>query len=210
MSLSRMGLIKILGGVLAVSMALVASTASAVPLFPQCPPTGVNTGCQFLITINPGGSLSVTQDTTAPNNGPYDSLEDTLVGVVNNSGGPVSSFALTSTVDIFGFDGDGPCTGSGFSPAATGCSTDPSGYGGPGVFFSGINGAATSGTVGFSPSLANGDTTWFALEGALDITQIVQLPPAIAAPALSEWAMIWLGAAFALLGGFILSRRRRS
>ncbi|WP_332026998.1 IPTL-CTERM sorting domain-containing protein [Rudaea sp.] len=203
-----MGLIKILGGVLVVSMALVASTASAVPLFPQCPPTGVNTGCQFLITINPGGSLSVAQDTNAPNNGPYDGIEDTLVGVVNNSGAPASSFTLTSTVDIFGFDLDGPCIA--LAPFATGCSSDPSGYGGPGVFFSGINGTFTSGTVGFTPALANGATAWFALEGALTITQIIGLPQAVSAPALSEWAMILLGAAFALLGGFILSRRRRS
>lgn len=202
-----MGLIKILGGVLVVSMAFVASTASAVPpLFPQCPATGVNTGCQFLITINPGGSLSVAEDTTAPNNGPYDGVEDTLVGVVNNSGGPVSSFTLNSTVDIFGFDSDGPCTQI---PGPSNCSSDPSAYGGPGVFFSGINGAATSGTIGFTPALANGASAWFGLEGALTITQILGLPT-VAAPALSEWAKILLGVAFALLGGFALSRRRRS
>ena len=207
MSLSRMGLIKILGGVLAVSMALVARTALAAPLFPQCPATGVNTGCQFLITINPGGALSVTEDTTAPNNGPYDGLEDTLVGVVNNSGAPASSFALNSTVDAFGFDGDGPCLQT---PGPTNCSSDPSGYGGPGVFFSGINASATSGTVVFNPPLANGGTAWFGLEEALTLAQIVGLPPAVSAPALSTWAMLLLGAAFALLGGFVLLRRRRS
>ena len=206
MSVSRMGLIKILGGVLAVSMALVASTASAVPLFPQCPATGVNTGCQFLITINPGGVLSVTEDTTAPNNGPYDASEDTLVGVVNNSGAPVTSFSLNSTTDIFGFDADGPCTQV---PGPVNCSSDPSGYGGPGVFFSGINGTATFGTIGFTPALANGASTWFALEGALTVTQILGLP-SVAAPTLSEWAKILLGLAFALLGGFVLSRRHRS
>ncbi len=209
MSAFRMGLTKFLGGVLFVSMAFVANTASAVPtppLFPQCPATGVNTGCQFLITIGPGGSLSVAEDPSAPNNGPYDSLEDTLVGVINNSGGPITSFNLNSTVSIFGFDSDGPCTQS---PGPTNCSSDASGYGGPGVFFSGINGAGTSGTVGFSPALADGASAWFALEGALSVSQIIGLP-SIAAPALSTWAKILLGAAFVLLGGIVFSRRRRS
>lgn len=47
-----------------------------------------------------------------------------------------------------------------------GCAgSDASGYGGPGVSFSGINGARTSGTVNFSPAIAaNGGTSWFSLE----------------------------------------------
>ncbi len=31
------------------------STLSAGPLFTQCPPTGVNTGCEFLVTIAANG-----------------------------------------------------------------------------------------------------------------------------------------------------------
>ncbi len=162
-------LTRILGGVLILSMALIASTASAAPLFTECPATGNNTGCEFLITINPGGGLSIAQDTTAPNNGPYDGIDDTLVGVVNNSGGPVSSFALSSTLTIYGFENDGPCTET---PGPTGCGASPNNYGGPGVTFSGINAAKTSGTINFGPALANGGTAWFGLEEALSITSL--------------------------------------
>jgi hypothetical protein len=180
-------------------------TAAAVPLFPQCPAAGLNTGCQFLITINSGGSLSVAQDTNAPNNGPYDGSEDTMVGVVNNSGGPVSSITLSSSTDIFGFDDDGPCNA--LAPFATGCSSDPSGYGGPGVFFSGINTAGTAGTVVFTPPLANGASAWFGLEGALTASQIgTPAPPVVPAPTLSEWALILLG--IMLVGGLAVGRRK--
>src|SRR5438105_111394 len=108
-------------------VSLFAGTASAAAMFTQCPPVGVNTGCQFLITVNPGGGFTVQGDPNAPNNGPYDGVEDTLIGVVNNTGGPLSSIALSSNTDIFGFDGDGPCT---VTPNPGNCSSDPSGYGG--------------------------------------------------------------------------------
>ena len=39
--------------------------------------------------------------------GPYDGLEDTLLGVTNSSGATVNSIHLSSTLDIGGFDGDG-------------------------------------------------------------------------------------------------------
>ena len=58
--------------------------ASASPMFSECPAVGVNTGCEFLITVNADGSTTVTQDPSPPNNGPYDSADDTLVGVLNN------------------------------------------------------------------------------------------------------------------------------
>ena len=33
-------------------------------LFPQCPPIGLDEGCQVLITVNPDGSGTVAEDTT--------------------------------------------------------------------------------------------------------------------------------------------------
>src|SRR5438067_10555585 len=123
----------------------ITSVAQAAALFTQCPPTGVNTGCEFLITINANGTISVAQDPTPPNNGPYDQAEDTLVGIVNNSAQVVNSLPLSSNTDIYGFDGDGPCTQT---PRPASCPTNgsafgPTGYEGPNVTFSNINPAQT-------------------------------------------------------------------
>lgn len=159
---------------------LCAVGVSASPLFPQCPAVGVNTGCQFLIQINADGTVSVLQDTAPPNNGPYDGVEDTLVGVQNNSTNVVTSLPLTSTATIFGFDGDGPCTQSprpAICPASGRFPGDPTGYGGPGVSFSGINSAKTSGVVNFANGIAPGGSAWFGLEERLTASQITPGPP---------------------------------
>jgi hypothetical protein len=200
--------------VLLVTVLFFASAVSAAPLFPQCPPVGANTGCQFLITITSGGA-TVAADPNPPNNGPYEASEDALVGVINLSGAPVLSIPLSSTVNahggIFGFDGDGPCSSSITNPT-TGCSSDPSGYGGPGVFFTNIAANHMSGSVTFNPPLANGASTWFGLEEVLADGQITAGQPVagaspIATPALSEWTMILLGALVFLAGGWALRRR---
>jgi hypothetical protein len=133
-----------------------------------------------LITFEANGSIV----TTNPNaNGYYDSGgDDNLVGVINDTGKAISSLTLSSVLtDIFGFDGDGICGGPGYTFSASGtgganaCSgaTDPNGYGGPGVTYSGINGSDTAGTVDFAGGIgANGGTAFFSLEGpvALDLT----------------------------------------
>lgn len=200
-------LIKQVASVALVLVAAAFSTAASAvpgPLFPQCPAVGANTGCQLLITINPGGGFTVAADPNAPNNGPYDGVEDTLVGVVNNSGVPVSSLAISSNTDIFGFDGDGPCT---VTPNPGNCnSSDPNGYGGPGVTFSNITNNNQTGVINFTPALANNGTAWFGLEEALTASSIVPAVTAVPAPTLSPWAMIFLG--IALLGGLVLRRRR--
>lgn len=123
-------------------------------------------GCNVLITFNANGSVT----TVIENANPYDGVEDTLVGVVNNTGGAISSFVLTGTAAnaLFGFDGDGACAGGGGQyESAANCkgATDPNGYGGPGVTFTGINAALTSGTVDFAGGIgAHGGTSWFSLE----------------------------------------------
>lgn len=140
-----------------------------------CPAVGADTTCGVIITITDAGATPV-----ATNQPPYDTIEDTLVGVVNNSSIPISSIALTSNLDIFGFDGDGICglspvTGLPYVPApppasngAT-CPFGPTGYEGPGVSFSNYA-SLTSGTVTFNPPLPpKTGTAYFSLENALGV-----------------------------------------
>ena len=68
----------------------------------------------------------------------------------------MKSINLSSSLDIFGFDGDGLCQIGGFgfphdSPA--GCPFGPTGYEGPGTSFSNISPDTTSGTVDFNPPI---------------------------------------------------------
>ena len=152
------------------------TSAYAATSFPQCPAVGADaSGCEFLITVTSasgGNATAFNVAASVPDLGPYDSSDDTLVGVLNSSGATLTSVSLGSPLDIFGFDGDGACSG-GFGTVA-GCAgaTDPSGYAPAGVSFSGINGSATSGTVNFNPGLAVGGSGWFSLEDALSASQI--------------------------------------
>ena len=82
---------------------------SASALFTQCPPIGDDEGCQVLITVNPDGTGSVSRGSDP---GTYEGAEDALVGLQNNSAGTVNSIDLSSSLDIFGFDGDGLCESS--------------------------------------------------------------------------------------------------
>src|SRR5438270_2237756 len=62
-------------------------------------------GCNTIITITDGGSTAVTVDLS-----PYDTSDDQLVGIVNNSSSVLNSLPL-SGANIFGFEGDGICAG---------------------------------------------------------------------------------------------------
>ena len=152
--------------------------------FNECPNIGHDTtGCQYLIVLNPGGTVTLLSN---PNLGPFDGQDDTLFGVLNNSGQSVSSLQLSSTTDIFGFDGDGICAvtithhrGGGTTTAPTygswakaGASTDTSldtgqagcnygsstGYAGPGVSYSGYSKSNNykTGTVNLLSGLLTG------------------------------------------------------
>ncbi len=152
----------------------------------QCsaPTVGVGTGavgsangsatCGILITVTGPGQATISA--ALGNGNPYDGSEDTLVGIQNNSGGYLTSVTLTSsTTDIFGFDGDGPCDTQYHSPAYSWCPVpypaepndpNPLGYAGPDNTFTNISGNLRTGTVNFTTPIPNGGSTWFALEGA--------------------------------------------
>ena len=127
-----------------------------------CPAVGVATDCGVQINVGAGNALTITNG-PAGNNNPYDGVEDTLVGVTNNSGATINSISLTSTTNAFFFDGDGACSFMG----GGGCGA--TGYEGPNVTFNtaGVDGAG-NGTlvVNFTGGLSDGSSLWFSLEGS--------------------------------------------
>src|SRR5712691_6779785 len=127
------------------------------PPFSQCPRIGFNTACAILIVFDQDGSLRVATD---PSQGPFDGIEDTLIGVQSNSKKTIYSIRLRSPdTPLFAFDGDGLCT---FLPPCFG----PTGYEGPGVTFSDFS-SALSGTVNFTTGIPPNGKAYFALEGAI-------------------------------------------
>lgn len=119
-----------------------------------CPQVGQDTDCGLIITITDSGT-TLSPPTGQP---PFDGIEDTLIGVVNNSSLPIHSLTIKSSKPVFDFDGDGLITyglSNGF---------DKSGYGGDNAYFSSPSSDFTSGTVNFVFPIAPGKTSYFALE----------------------------------------------
>jgi uncharacterized repeat protein (TIGR01451 family) len=156
--------------------------------FNECPAIGLDSGCGFLIILNGSGPAQIVAN---PSVGPFDGHNDSLVGIVNNSGATVNSVALASTKDIFAFNGDGICatnnhgnllyawSGTGettqgssdcpFLPASTSDSLDGFDYAGPNTSFSNFSSSDDyhSGNVNFPAGLADGTSTYFSLENVL-------------------------------------------
>jgi len=135
-----------------------------------CPAADSDAGCGIVITVNADGSASpVTYQ------GPYDTSDDVLIGVVNNSDSYVSNIELSGS-DIFGFDGDGICTvlgtGSGYCNSSQIAGDEGTGY--PlGNDYEGSNNTFYESTTGndyvvFNEPLAPGGVgnTYFSLEEA--------------------------------------------
>jgi hypothetical protein len=138
------------------ALAGVAAAADPAPPFNQCPAVGLATSCGVLLVFEPDGSVHILSNTTASGN-PYDGNDDTEIGVLNDSGTTIPSVTLSAPGDIFGFDGDGICSGN-FTGTPAGCPFDTTGYAGPGITYSNINAGTTSGTVTFADS-CTGNTT---------------------------------------------------
>jgi hypothetical protein len=99
--------------------------------------------------------------------GPYDGIEDTLIGVQNNSKGTVKTIPIEGT-GIFGFDGDGICSGL-FSGTPEGCPFGPTGYEGPGTAFE-VTEYPNKGNLNFPAGLEAGKSTYFSLELPVSLT----------------------------------------
>src|SRR5690242_4836354 len=136
-----------------------------------------NEGCTTLITLNADGSIT----TTFPNPAPaYDNgHDDNMIGVVNNTSKTITALQLSSaTVDIFGLEDDGVCSGPpGWTFSALGpnpncaIATDPHRYGPAGINYTIFN--PNSGIVNFgNGGIAPNGTAFFSLEGA-HLTKIV-------------------------------------
>jgi hypothetical protein len=143
-----------------------------------CPAVGDATaGCDIVITVTDSGTTVAAGPSFGIAGGTYDGSDDTLIGIVNNSSSSLGKIDLSSTTDIFGFDGDGIDTFG-----VTGNASDTSGYGGPDSFYTNINAVATTGTVNFlTPLGANGGNTFFSLEEALTPSEVV-VGPAVPEP----------------------------
>jgi hypothetical protein len=143
------GVVAVAGGLTLPMLATRTFAAAPSPPFTQCPALGVDTSCGTLIVINADGSLTIVSDLSQR---PIDGRDDTLLGVVNNSAAAVPNLRLSSTtLKIFGFEGDGICayrfTGNGYSATRPRGST---GYEGPDIVFSNISGDQKSGTLNFT------------------------------------------------------------
>jgi hypothetical protein len=142
---------------------------------------GNNQGCSQLIVVNPNHTVVVKVDPAAPANG-YDGVEDTLIGLQNNSGSSISSINLASpSATIFSFDGDGLCTPLQWpaAPAITPANCPgtqgfgPTGYEGPNNTFTNISSNTLTGTVVFTSPIPAGGSAYWGLEEALQAGQLL-------------------------------------
>jgi hypothetical protein len=153
-----------------------------------------NEGCNVLITFGASGAITTTNPNAAPS---YDSgSDDNLVGIVNNSGGTLTTLTISGVVDAdgdgpFDFDGDGICnSGWTFSGAGpSGCSTKNNSltsgadyansgsitFGTPTCTGSCGTGATETDTVTFTGGLASGSTAFFSLEQPVDLSHPINV-----------------------------------
>lgn len=151
------------GLALAGSLLILGTPASAAPLLYTgvCPSTTGNTAgsggggagnatdCNLLIVFGPNGSITTYQGPQTN----YESIDDALIGVVNQSGSTLTSFSLSANPGTFGFDGDGidgyvnGTTGIPINSLDAGSGGFDFGYGGPLIYFTNINADNSGGTV---------------------------------------------------------------
>lgn len=190
---------------LAMVVAVVSPARSAIiPGFPAIGvDSGANQGPGILITIDAMGVASVS----STGNPPYDNIEDTYVGVINNYSGPISTIHLKSSTTIFGFDGDGIAAAF-ISPNVAGNGNDPSGYGGPNAFFTNILANLKEGDVNFINPIQPGGRDFFGLEERLDAASFVATPVGVRVP--EPTSLVVFGLAMAGAAGFARKRKAKA
>jgi hypothetical protein len=172
---------------------------------PTTPPIGfASAGCDLVITVTNSGFTVANGPSSGIAFGTYDDSDDTLIGIINNSSSPLSSINISSTTDIYGFDGDGIDTfgapGNTSDNSAANILAGINGYGGPDTFFTNINASATSGTVNFVTALAaNGGNTYFSFEEALVPSQIIGANPTVPEPS----TLLMMGSGIAGFAGML-------
>ncbi len=195
--MKKLGILLALFATGAIGTAMAAATS---PPFTECPTVGSATSCDVLITVNANGSATVALDSTQP---PYDNVEDSLVGVLNNSAHAIGALPLSGS-DIFGLEGDGMCSFGAAGNCSMGISTtDPYDYTGDFVTFSITD--VNTGVVNFVGGLAPGASTFFSLEG-LPTANIVVGPPTSGTPEPATYGL--MGMSGLLLLGLSRFRRR--
>jgi hypothetical protein len=150
-------------------MTALAASANAVliPVAPYnyCPSVGSSPSCEILLVIYPDQSITVYQDSSV---GPYDGIEDTLVGVWNQSSSSVEAITVNGRNTGLGqLDGDGLC-----AFAVSGCPFGPTGYEGPNTAIKTSPSRPDSAEIDFPSGLAPGATTYFSLEGQLNVADL--------------------------------------
>jgi len=180
-----------------------ASATTTVPPFTECPAVGYGLTCALVVNVTNTGTQILSDPTggTKPNDpvlGAYDGVEDTLIGLVNDSTAPVSMVNLSSTLTAFAFDDDGVCQDPNSTSHLAGpvppCGStivmgtnydngrypdkdntiDKTGYGGPDGYFTNISPNLKTGTINFITAIPPGGTTYFSLEEKLTASVFCQ------------------------------------
>jgi hypothetical protein len=127
-------------------------------LFTQCPVVGAPGGCQYLLTAEADGDVTVQYDSNQPQLGPH---RGSLVGVQNDTGAPLCNVGVVRP-NAFGF-GDltnGICH---VDRQPVGCPFGDTLYEGPDVTFDSPD--VDFATVTFDPCIPDGDSGYFSTEG---------------------------------------------
>jgi PEP-CTERM motif len=142
-----------------------------------------NSTCNVLIVFNADGSITTSHPNAAPY---YDSgMDDNLVGILNLTGAPITSIALSSaTQDPFAFDGDGICGSFVWATGTTPCGTNQGGtgtnnYNPAGITSMETNSSGSAGIVNFGGGgiAANGGSAFFSLEDPVADNLVVNPTP---------------------------------